>query len=139
MLSCRRLVERMDAVAAVERQQPQGVLCCWQPFRVDWTAAFRACPSVMECGPSAIWRGCCLGEGYLSFTETWRSWFVLMQVPRMPGVIVASSSPPEAYSPSYAKLVSVLAEWRGASVRCCREQAALRCHSDVRFVLHKEA
>ena len=65
----RRLVERIDAVAAVERQQPQGVLCCWQPFRIDWTAAFRSCPSVIECGPSPATDLALLDGGSLA-----RSW-----------------------------------------------------------------
>ncbi|KAK9832727.1 hypothetical protein WJX81_004832 [Elliptochloris bilobata] len=46
--ACGCLVEREDAAAAVARRRPAGVLACWQPLGADWTAAFRACPSVLE-------------------------------------------------------------------------------------------
>lgn len=46
-------MELEEAAAAVARRRPHGVLCCWQPLGADWTAAFRACPSVRECAPLA--------------------------------------------------------------------------------------
>ena len=32
----------------LEAERPDLVVACWQPFGVDWTAAFRACASVRE-------------------------------------------------------------------------------------------
>ena len=37
---------RRDAAAAVAAAAPHVVVCSWMPLGVDWTAAFRACPSV---------------------------------------------------------------------------------------------
>ena len=51
---------------ALAEHQPQLVLCCWQPLGVDWTAAMRATPSVLEY--------CLVGQADSMCGDAWLTW-----------------------------------------------------------------
>eukprot|EP00899_Mesostigma_viride_P026190 jgi/Mesvir1/6756/Mv16717-RA.1 len=38
----------MDAIEAIRAFPSHVIICCWQPLGVDWTAAMRACPTLLE-------------------------------------------------------------------------------------------
>ena len=41
-------VEKLTHTKALEKYKPEIVICSWMPYKVDFTADFRKCPSVME-------------------------------------------------------------------------------------------
>ena len=60
-------VLRADYRAALQRFQPDIVVCSWMPMGEDWTADFRACDSVQEyllIGEADC--GCC-GDNWCTF------------------------------------------------------------------------